>query len=916
MSRRFASAAGCFLSLVCVIAAGSPAAAEDVCASISFRDLRISEERLLEDSLRVQMNGGTIDPRIVLFSEGEAYVHTRNDVVGDAPVPRMRRGVALPPLPRLVLRAAAGSTVEGLIVLPGSTSYSFLFNRDSEPREGTRIRFAVEMPNRETPAGRKAFFEGRLAHNDRLADANIPGGAFFRYQAHRSRSALGYEDKPEIEDGRRRLDWRDQNDMEGSFGLLTGGRAISENLQLHRMLPVVKEDKPTVALASLAGITVREFNWKPLVKNKKPETDALAARIPFDQHAIFFPSFSSMIGLADLADDRGTLILRSIMPQSVNAHVRKRYERQLCLPATAISRLLGPHLVKSVALTGGDPYLMTGADVAVLFQATNVTALRTMIDGRVGMSAAEDAEAQAVSGQIGSVPYTGMVSPDRATCAYVATLGDTVVVTNSLAQLKRLVSVGSGKTRSLASLDEYTFFRDRYSRSDGEEQALAIISDATIRRWCSPKWRIASSRTVRAAAVTADAQAENLDKLVTGSVDAGTVVPYRPLLDAGHLTMGRGGVQSDRYGTLAFHTPIIEQEFTHVTPLEAEFYERWRSGYQSNWSNYFDPIAVRVYTSNEKMSADVTVMPLIDRYAYDRWSAVSVGGKLAEGAGDPHATAIAHWTMALNPESSTLKSYTDVLSLGVMKLNTMGWIGGSMAVYTDEDPFWDDLQKNTDTGIQFLEKNIHRLPVVFQIEVRDPMKLAAFLTGFRALVESSAPELTVWETRKHKGQAYVRVGRTEKKENQYAAGIANLPTNLVLYYAPTEDVLIATLNETLLKRALDRRADRLAAGTKPEKPSVAETKWLGQNVAVHLDRRALELYDFLVWRSERERQMQRLAWANLPVLNEWRRRYPHADPVALHEQHWHLQLACPGGGTYRWNETWQTMESTVYGHPG
>jgi hypothetical protein len=24
----------------------------------------------------------------------------------------------------------------------------------------------------------------------------------------------------------------------------------------------------------------------------------------------------------------------------------------------------------------------------------------------------------------------------------------------------------------------------------------------------------------------------------------------------------------------------------------------------------------------------------------------------------------------------------------------------------------------------------------------------------------------------------------------------------------------------------------------------------------------------------------------------------------------------PGGGLYVWNENWQTMESTVYGHPG
>ena len=57
-------------------------------------------------------------------------------------------------------------------------------------------------------------------------------------------------------------------------------------------------------------------------------------------------------------------------------------------------------------------------------------------------------------------------------------------------------------------------------------------------------------------------------------------------------------------------------------------------------------------------------------------------------------------------------------------------------------------------------------------------------------------------------------------------------------------------------------------------------------------------------------------WNNLPILNEWKRLYPSQDPVKLHEQFWQTKLICPGGGHYVWNEKWQTMESSVYGHPG
>jgi hypothetical protein len=62
--------------------------------------------------------------------------------------------------------------------------------------------------------------------------------------------------------------------------------------------------------------------------------------------------------------------------------------------------------------------------------------------------------------------------------------------------------------------------------------------------------------------------------------------------------------------------------------------------------------------------------------------------------------------------------------------------------------------------------------------------------------------------------------------------------------------------------------------------------------------------------------MRRRSYDNLPILNELKRRYPNQDPVATYERLWAARLVCPGGGEYVWNDKWQTMESTVYGHPG
>jgi hypothetical protein len=120
-----------------------------------------------------------------------------------------------------------------------------------------------------------------------------------------------------------------------------------------------------------------------------------------------------------------------------------------------------------------------------------------------------------------------------------------------------------------------------------------------------------------------------------------------------------------------------------------------------------------------------------------------------------------------------------------------------------------------------------------------------------------------------------------------------------------------TLREDVLKKAIDRRVAR-KSGT----ASDAETRaWLGDSVALHAERGVLEFLQ-AVGGEELRDQMQAAAWANIPILNEWKRRYPRLDPVLLHERVWNLRLLSPGGGSYVWNEEFQTMESTVFGHPG
>ncbi len=800
--------------------------------------------------------------------------------------------------PSVAIRAPQAREITGKIYLPKS-DYSGM----------VALKFSIAA-DRGREDLREKFLRTKLQHYEMLMSRDAPGTAWFRHQVQETRKELGL--RGEVGDDRRNAFRLPGRSLEDTYALVSGGRAVSENLQLERMLPATEADPPTIALESIEGVTVKAFDWTSMIKDAKPKRDSLARLIPDDQYAIFLPSFQAMVALADHAGEQGTLVLQAAEPRAEDARVRQRYERQLGLGLNQLAHMLGPTMIDSVALTGADPYLRTGADVAVLFEAKDVKALRELIDAQVALSVGTQSTASAIEGNIAGVSYTGYRSADRSICSYVATLGNAVVVTNSPAQLERLVRVSKGEQPSLDSLDEYTFFRDRYPLGDANETGFLILSDNTIRKWCSPRWRIAASRRVRAAALMAEMQSDHLDRLVHREIATGPLHSAFALPDAGEFTLGPDGVQSSVYGTLEFLTPILELDVAKVTKSEAELYQRWRAGYERNWSNFFDPIAVQFHASSKKLAVDLTVMPLIEFSDYRQLVAISRGAVIGEHSGDPHAESLAHGIFALNTDAEVVKQGAN-MAVTIAKVDPLSWIGQSIALYADDDPLWTEFAKLDDEKeIQaFTLANAFRLPIAANIEVKNGFKLIAFLAGVRAFIEQSAPGMTVWETLDYKGQAYVKVSPSERAKS------GNPWDKMALYYVPGGESLVVSISEDVLKRAIDRQIDRrekIAAG---EPVTRVGLPWLGENFCVTVDGRLLKLLQKWTWiGTAYQSQMQPLSWGNLAILNEWHARYPDQDPVGIHQRFWQRKLICPGGGEYQWNERWQTMESTVYGHPG
>ncbi|MHC4947232.1 MAG: hypothetical protein ACYTG1_03085 [Planctomycetota bacterium] len=800
---------------------------------------------------------------------------------------------------RIAVRGSGGQAVAGRLFVP-----------EPDFRRMRALAFSIDADEL-TADDRADFLEVKLAHYRALLGRGIPGAAWFRHQARETERTLRRLGRTvgDAPAARGPFGRRPRGEMEDTFALVSGGRAVSENLQLDRVLAApAGAAEATVAVDTIDGITVREFDWTGMIEGLAPATDPLAALIPEDQHAVLLPSFQALVDLVDDADVHGAPVLHALQPRGEHALVRRRYERQLGLPLDAFARLLGPQLVGTVAVTGSDPYLRTGSDVAVLLETGDPAGLQAMLVGRAAVAHQGQPAVRRESGEIDGVAYTSMRSPDRAVCSYIAVLEKAVVVTNSLAQLRRLAGAQAGTTPSLAALPEYTFFRDRYRRGEEGETALVVISDATIRRWCGPRWRIGTSRRGRAVAVMTEIQARSLDRLVAGGISTGPVYLEDPMPDFGELSLTPRGVVSSTYGTLAFQTPILELDLERVTQEEADLYARWRRAYQRNWRDFFDPIAARIARAPDGLSIDLTVMPLITRTEYGPMMDMSRNATLTPAAADRHEGTILHAAFALDVESGLVRQGATWASAMAPQLgmNPLAWLDDTIALYADEDPFWTELAAAEDTE-DFMEHEVHRLPLALHVAVKDGLKLTAFLATVRAFIEQTAPGMTVWETRKHHDMSYVRVTPSEEAK----AG-DRMAANLGVCYAASGDSLIVTLNEPLLHRALDRRAARRAAGTDA---GPAPDAWLGDNLDVVATSAIIPVAE-AIYAESLGQQMQLMAWNNLPILNEWHRRYPNPDPVSLHEAFWQLRLICPGGGTYEWNDEWRTMESTVYGHPG
>jgi hypothetical protein len=426
------------------------------------------------------------------------------------------------------------------------------------------------------------------------------------------------------------------------YEITTGADAIAEALQVHRLLQ--SEARPggerSVSITDVRGVAVPPQPWDRMLEGKKPVVEAIARLVPHDNYYVHFKDIRKLMEFGDLLDQWGTSVIRVYELKSRDAQLRRRYERQLCLKSTALGKLLGPAVVKSLAITGNDPYLREGTDISVLFEVANRVLFLSAVEGFLKEARQEHGDRL----REGRADYHGttietFVTPRREVSLHRATLGSFVIYSNSPAGVRRVIDAQRKEGKSLADASDFRYMRTVFPVEDEKEEGFVFLSDAFIRQLSGPASRIKEKR--RLEALTSLYMATNAALFCaweTGKLPADLkaalagaglrpddiavpeVSPHRSSTpDSGKKEKDRERIRwdaerqmaiSDAYGTIHFATPLVELPIDKVMPAEARDYARFREEYANLWRTYFDPVGLRLSLDARRVQVETHILPL------------------------------------------------------------------------------------------------------------------------------------------------------------------------------------------------------------------------------------------------------------------------------------------------------------------
>ena len=665
------------------------------------------------------------------------------------------------------------------------------------------------------------FFDA--LHNDLRFDAR--GNSTRAFQVARAELlASGTVDRPNPSLRANRA----STDLGRLMDFYSGLDSVEEALQTDRGLGIPAEPLKdrTVPARTLAPLALPTVDWPALraalPAAARPVIEPIARALPADTFAATFRDLRDLAGLARDLDETLGPAFRAARETGGDRLFTRREEQRLCIERTALAEAFGHLAAGRVALVAGDAWLAAGTDIALVFEVRDSTLLEGALDGFVARARSTDPTLRAGEVRVAGHKVTTYTTDDGRVAQHRLRLGDLLIVANGPALIERIVAAAEGRAPSLATLDEFAYFRTLYPADAPSESGFVFVSDAAVLRLSSPALKILDARRTEAVAdLTAINAAALLHARLEGRLpDSAEALVRAGLLARSELKHASGeaityspaaGARS-ALGSLAGMRPLSASlpQFDRVTPRERDAYAAFRMSYQSGF-RAADPAALRIERRPNRggWRFETRVLPLVEGTEYDELGRLVGATRMTV---EPSGGGV-RAQFALG-QDSRVRRELDQVGEGVLGAAALGWLGDWVALgMLESGALWDLVVKAnaapSTQRLQFENREavaaIARLPVYVEAQVANPLGLAATLTALRRLVETSAPGLVAWTAdAPYRGVAITRLTSQEQR-----GGFLPLPP-LYVFYAAAGDRWIASLD----RRALESRVDvALAAPT-------------------------------------------------------------------------------------------------------
>jgi hypothetical protein len=628
------------------------------------------------------------------------------------------------------------------------------------------------------------------------------------------------------------------------FETTTGATAITESLQLQRMLGVTWGDdtKRTVDLASIQGIDIAEHPWEKMMAGNKPADEPLAHLVPADNYYVGFKNVRKLLEFNELLEQWGTSLIRAYEVHSRDYRLKERYQQQLCLESTPLAKTLGPLVLRGIALTGHDAYLREGSDVAIIFHVVNQQVFLSAVNRFIESARRKHGDRlKEAREEYDGVPIESFVTPLREVSLHRAMFDDFVVYANSPVGLRRILDARKGKIKSLADSLDFQYMRTVFRADDKDEDGFVFLSDPFIRQLVGPASKIKEKRRLEGLAglymldegalytawMTGKPPADRDALLAAAGLKPEDVAQPegKPLAwDAERQT-----AFSDVYNTIDFAAPLIEMAIDKVTQREAEAYRQFRLQYLGLWRQYFDPIGMRISFTDVQVKLDTYILPLIENSRYNELRRITGDGTITLEPSKISSKTLVQFLMHLSPNVGDRRVWlADMIGprgLGDNEmLDLIAWVldpvGNWFVVRLDDSPVFAKLAALLDRGeglagadAEEIARLVFQIPIVFGLDVKNPLTFGAALAAARLNVMKVLPGGLVWEPleKPYKGVEIVRIQATPRGMRELPFGQprpGKEPFLPAIYYAMIEGGFYVTPNEALLRDMIDRSQEK------------------------------------------------------------------------------------------------------------